>query len=77
MMQSMRLGNLEYIASQTLASSIRLVNRDSPVELNLEDYLINIKIEKSDCKWDPYFIPVASFYCNFYCDSGFGFCVQF
>ncbi|OQB30461.1 MAG: Isoleucine--tRNA ligase [Bacteroidetes bacterium ADurb.Bin174] len=37
----------EYIASQTLASSIRLVDSiDSPVELDLEDYLINIKIEK-------------------------------
>ncbi|HPM09500.1 MAG TPA: isoleucine--tRNA ligase [Paludibacter sp.] len=37
----------EYIASQTLASSIQLVDSiDAPVELDLEDYLVNIKIEK-------------------------------
>jgi isoleucyl-tRNA synthetase len=37
----------EYIASQTLASSIQLVDSiDDPVELDLEDYIVSIKIEK-------------------------------
>ena len=37
----------EYIASQTLASSIQLVDSiDAPVELDLEDYIVSIKIEK-------------------------------
>lgn len=37
----------QYIASQTLAASIQLVDVvDSPVELDFEDYIVKIKIEK-------------------------------
>lgn len=37
----------QYIASQTLATSIQLVDViDSPVELDFEDYIVKIKIEK-------------------------------
>ena len=37
----------QYIASQTLATSIQLVDViDTPVELDFEDYIVKIKIEK-------------------------------
>jgi hypothetical protein len=37
----------QYIASQTLAASIQLADAiTSPVELDFEDYIVKIKIEK-------------------------------